>query len=141
MTSVVTWEFSNGAKPLIQMRLRKHVFTIWTLTHYETSLWRRVLKIRVKAMVKDHPIIRVKGFVVLNGHLLVFATEKKVYGCSLTDMRIQEICDHECEFNVLRFTSYNVALELELCLFLCTRVALELELCLFLHTSSVVSFC
>ncbi|KAG5042642.1 hypothetical protein JHK87_006557 [Glycine soja] len=80
-------------------------------------------------MVKDHPIIRVKGFVVLNGDLLVFATEKKVYGCGLTDMRIQEICDHECEFNVLRFTSYK-----ELCLFLCTRVALELELCLFLCT-------
>jgi len=89
------------------VRLRKHVFTIWTLTHYETSEWRRVLKIRVKAMVKDHPIIRVKGYAVLNGDLLVFATEKKVYGCGLNDMRIQEICDHEFDFNVLRFTSYK----------------------------------
>ena len=69
------------------------MFTIWTLTHYETSEWRRVLKIKVKAMVKDHPIIRVKGYAVLNGDLLVFATEKKVYCWGLNYMMLHEICD------------------------------------------------
>ncbi|KAG5069473.1 hypothetical protein JHK85_001850 [Glycine max] len=71
-------------------------------------VWIRVLKIRVKAMglVEEDPMIRVKGFVVLND-LLVFATEEKIYGYGLIDMRIQEICDHECEYNVLCFTSYK----------------------------------
>ncbi|RDX72049.1 hypothetical protein CR513_48521, partial [Mucuna pruriens] len=60
------------------VRLRKRVFTIWVLTKYELCLWRRILKVRVKAMgvVEKDPIV--KGFVVLNGDLLVFATEKKV---------------------------------------------------------------
>ncbi|RDX60283.1 hypothetical protein CR513_61586, partial [Mucuna pruriens] len=60
------------------VRLRKRVFTIWVLTKYELCLWRRILKVRVKAMevVEKDPII--KGFAVLNGDLLVFATEKKV---------------------------------------------------------------
>ncbi|KAH1163093.1 hypothetical protein GYH30_001576 [Glycine max] len=57
-------------------------------------------------LVEEDPMIRVKGFVVLND-LLVFATEEKIYGYGLIDMRIQEICDHECEYNVLCFTSYK----------------------------------
>nr|KYP58610.1 hypothetical protein KK1_014025 [Cajanus cajan] len=89
------------------VRLRKRVFTVWILTNYESSLWRRVLKIRVKAMelMEKDPII--KGFTVLNGDLLVFATEKKVYGYDLTNMKIQKVWDHKFEGNFLCFTSYS----------------------------------
>ncbi|TKY63768.1 F-box protein [Spatholobus suberectus] len=98
---------TNSNQSICLVRLRKHVFTVWVLTKYESSLWRRVLKVRVKAMglLEKDPVV--KGFAVLNGDFLVFATKNKVYGYGLIDMRIQEIREHGCESNVLRFTSYS----------------------------------
>nr|KYP73959.1 hypothetical protein KK1_006624 [Cajanus cajan] len=86
------------------VKLRKHVFTVWVLVNYETSLWKKVF--HMKVVSKENDLI-VRGFAVLNGDLLVFATEKKVYGIGLTDMMIQEICQHKCECNFLRFISYS----------------------------------
>ncbi|XLS98508.1 hypothetical protein HN51_041243, partial [Arachis hypogaea] len=62
---------------------RKHVFMVWILTNYESSSWRRIMKVRVKRMslVEQNPVI--KGFTVLNGDL-VFATKKKVYTYGLS---------------------------------------------------------
>ncbi|TKY46516.1 kinase protein [Spatholobus suberectus] len=38
--------------------------------------------------------------------LILCRARKKVYGYGLSNMRIQEICEHRCEFNV-SFTSYS----------------------------------
>ncbi|KAJ1407318.1 hypothetical protein SESBI_24423 [Sesbania bispinosa] len=100
---------TSSTQSICLVRLRKFVFTIWVLTKYESSSWRRILKVRVKAMglMEKNPIVT--GFIVLNGDLLVFATKKKVYGYGLTNekyMRVEEICEHGCESRVC-FTSYS----------------------------------
>jgi len=91
------------------VRLRKGVFTVWVLRKYESSLWRKILKIRVKAMgvlENDPSQIVVKNFIILNGELLVFSTQKKIYLYGLSDNKIHKFWDYECEFNFLRFTPY-----------------------------------
>ncbi|KAK7311229.1 hypothetical protein RJT34_09233 [Clitoria ternatea] len=101
---------NSPSESICLVRLRKVVFTVWALINYESGLWKRILKVRVKAMgltEKKDPIVT--EFVVLNGELLVFATQKKVYGYGLSDekyMRIEEICEHGFESKV-RFTSYS----------------------------------
>ncbi|RDX85073.1 hypothetical protein CR513_33795, partial [Mucuna pruriens] len=57
----------------------------------------RVPKESRKVVEKDRIV---KGFVLLNGDLLVFATKKKVYAYCLTNMRICEFCEHGFEFMV-----------------------------------------
>ncbi|KAK7359337.1 hypothetical protein VNO77_01292 [Canavalia gladiata] len=112
---IFNWDkITSSNRSICLVRLRKHVFTIWVLTKYETCLWKRILKVRVKAMglFEKDPIIT--GFVVLNGDLLVFATKKKVYGYGLSGkryMKIEEICEHGCESNV-HFISYSNTLRM-----------------------------
>ena len=84
------------------VRLRKCVFTIWILTNYELSLG--------MGLIEQDPVVT--GFTILNGDLLVFATEKKVYAYDLTNeniekyMTVEEICEHKCESKV-SFISYS----------------------------------
>ncbi|KAL2332071.1 hypothetical protein Fmac_019652 [Flemingia macrophylla] len=103
---------ANSNHSICLVRLRKRVFTVWTLTNYESSLWKRILKLRVKAMrlMEKEPIVQ--GFTVLNGDLLVFATEKMVYGYDLINKKIQKICEHRIDCNFLRFTSYSNTLRI-----------------------------
>jgi hypothetical protein len=59
-------------------------------------------------MENDHIVT---GFNVLNGDLLMFTTKRKVYGYGLSMnnenyMRIEEICEHECESSTF-ITSYS----------------------------------
>ncbi|KOM30986.1 hypothetical protein LR48_Vigan01g054100 [Vigna angularis] len=101
---------TDSDQSICLVRLRKKVFTVWVLTKYETSLWRRILKIRVRAMgllENDSSQITVKSFIVLNGQLLVFATQNKVYVYCLRDKRIHRFWNHESEFNFLRFTPFK----------------------------------
>jgi len=87
------------------VRLRKRVFTIWILTDYESSLWRKIQKIRIKAMglLESDPFdLGVKDFILLNREFLAFATEKKVYLYGLSDKRIHKSWDHQCQFNFVR---------------------------------------
>ncbi|KAF7813369.1 F-box protein [Senna tora] len=98
------------------VRLRKCVFTIWILTDYKSCKWKRVLKIRVTAMgiIEDEPII-VKGFIVMNGDCLVFATKKKVYsyGLSRENYRVvEEISEHRFDDDEVCFTCYSDTLRL-----------------------------
>ncbi|KAJ7949488.1 F-box protein [Quillaja saponaria] len=90
------------------VRLRKSMFTIWVLTNYNSVLWTRVLKIRVRAMgVKEKNSI-IAGFIVMNGDSLVFATEKKIYRYGLmgeSRWKIEQVCDHGCGSSVY-FKSY-----------------------------------
>ncbi|XP_061346561.1 uncharacterized protein LOC133292198 [Gastrolobium bilobum] len=100
---------TSSTKSICLVRLRKCVFTILALSDYESSSWRMILKVRVKAMglMEQDPIVI--GFTVLNGDLLVFATTKKVYGYGLSNencMILEEICEHGCETRVC-FTSYS----------------------------------
>ncbi|XP_027903583.1 F-box protein At5g49610-like [Vigna unguiculata] len=107
---IFKWGKAIGSyQSICLVRLQKKVFTIWVLREYESSLWRQNLKIRVRAMKgleNDSSNIQVKDFVVLNGELLVFATQNKVYAYGLRDRRIHKSWDHECDFNVVRITSY-----------------------------------
>ncbi|XP_057425642.1 uncharacterized protein LOC130719007 [Lotus japonicus] len=92
------------------VRYRKRVFTVWILEDYKSTLWRRVLKIRVKAMGLKEEDPRVEGFAVMNGDCLIFATEKKVYAYNLSGgkhlQRAKEICEHGLRGKVY-FTSYS----------------------------------
>ncbi|XP_004493704.1 F-box protein At5g49610-like [Cicer arietinum] len=103
---------SSMDQSICLVRLRKCVFTIWVLTKYESSVWKKILKLRVKALglIEKDPMV--KGFSVMNGDLLVFATNKKVYGYGLSFsnenyMRIEEICEHGCDGSMVSFTSYS----------------------------------
>ncbi|KAI9083771.1 hypothetical protein K1719_034239 [Acacia pycnantha] len=72
---------TSSNESICLVRLRKNVFTIWVLSDYEIGKWRRVLKIRVKAMgVKEEDHVHVTTFTVMNGDRLIFATEMKIYG-------------------------------------------------------------
>ncbi|XP_027335177.1 F-box protein At3g26010-like [Abrus precatorius] len=100
---------TNSCQSICLVRLRKHVFTIWILTNYESSKWKRILKVRVKAMGMNEKDPIIKGFVVLNGDLLVIATKNSVYGYGLTNekyMIIEKICEHEYE-SYVHITSYS----------------------------------
>ncbi|KAI9083804.1 hypothetical protein K1719_034272 [Acacia pycnantha] len=80
-------------------------------TDYEIGKWRRVLKIRVKAMgVKEEDHVHVTGFIVMNGDKLIFATEMKIYGYGLRQknfMKLEEICEHGFGRNAMSFTAYS----------------------------------
>ncbi|MED6138053.1 hypothetical protein PIB30_070718 [Stylosanthes scabra] len=88
---------NESSQSICLVRLRKRVFTIWVLMNYELGSWRRILKVRVKAMLgsmEQNP--SVKGFIILKDDL-VFATEKKVHAYGLTNdryMKLWEVCDH-----------------------------------------------
>ncbi|KAK7377806.1 hypothetical protein VNO80_03241 [Phaseolus coccineus] len=108
---IFTWgKLTDSDQSICLVRLRKRVFTVWVLTKYESSSWRKILKIRVKAMrllENDPSEVGVKDFVVLNGEFLVFITENKVYVYGLSDKRIHKFWDRRSEFNFVRFTSYK----------------------------------
>ncbi|KAJ1405718.1 F-box-like domain superfamily [Sesbania bispinosa] len=91
------------------VRYMKFVFTIWVLEDYKSNGWRRILKIRVKAMGLKEADPEVQGFTIMNGDCLIFATNKKVYGYDFSgkkSWRFKEICDHEWG-NKVCFTSYS----------------------------------
>jgi hypothetical protein len=100
---------SNSNQSICLVNLRKPIFTVWYLKDYESALWEKVLDVNVKELglkEKDHDV---RGFTVMNGNLLVFATEEKVYSCGLDDkifMMVEEVCQHSCGFNP-RFISYS----------------------------------
>jgi len=48
-----------------------------------------------------------KFFIVLNGKILVFATQNKVYWYRLIDSKILKFWDHECDFNFMHFPSHK----------------------------------
>ncbi|KAJ1426697.1 F-box associated interaction domain [Sesbania bispinosa] len=91
------------------VRLKKLVFSIWVLIDYESRSWERILKVRVKAMGLMEKYPKVTGFTVMNGDLLIFATEEKVYNYGLSElryMRLEEICEHGCG-TIVYFTPYS----------------------------------
>ncbi|XP_054805364.1 F-box protein At5g65850-like [Prosopis cineraria] len=102
---------ASSNQSICLVRLRKKVFVVWVLTDYEANKWRKILKIRVKAMgMKEEDPIAVTGFTVMNGEQLFFATKEKVYGYGLRGenyMKLEEICEHGFGCHTTRFTAYS----------------------------------
>ncbi|RYQ93489.1 hypothetical protein HN51_056643 [Arachis hypogaea] len=48
--NIFKWGAVAGYQTIYLVRLRKRVFTVWILTNYESTSWRRILKVRVKGM-------------------------------------------------------------------------------------------
>ncbi|CAJ2668130.1 unnamed protein product [Trifolium pratense] len=99
---------SNSNGSLCLVKLSKSTFTVWFLGDYESCSWEKVFKMRVKAMGLKEKDLDVTSFTVVNGNLLVFATNERVYSCGLDDKRfmmIEEICQHNCGSNP-RIISY-----------------------------------
>jgi len=109
--SIFNWGKESSSKRSICLvkLLKKSIFTVWHLKDYESSSWQKVLKVRVRALGLQEKDPQVTGFTVMNGDLLVFATEEKVYSCGLNEerfMTVEEIGQHNCGFN-LRLISYS----------------------------------
>ncbi|CAK8567130.1 unnamed protein product [Lathyrus sativus] len=98
---------SNNSICLVKSR--KSVFTIWYLKDYKSCSWRKILRVRVKALGLEEKDARVTGFTVMNGNILVFSTEHKIYSCGLdeeTFMMVAEIGSHNCG-SCPQFISYS----------------------------------
>ncbi|XP_027337586.1 uncharacterized protein LOC113851321 [Abrus precatorius] len=101
---------SSAESSICFVRLRKSVFTIWALTDYESSRWKRILKIRIKGMGLREKDPVVTGFAVVNGDLLIFSTERGLYSYGLTEenyMVLEKICEHRCGSSIVCFTPYK----------------------------------
>ncbi|RYR04627.1 hypothetical protein Ahy_B06g084402 [Arachis hypogaea] len=48
--NILKWGEVAGYQAICLVRLRKRVFMVWILTNYESSSWRRIMKVRVKGM-------------------------------------------------------------------------------------------
>ncbi|WVZ19882.1 hypothetical protein V8G54_007204 [Vigna mungo] len=93
---------------------------------YKSCLWRRILKIRVRAMEvleKDPYQIVVKSFMVLNEKFLVFTIEEKIYlyGLLITkfiNFGIMKVISTFCVAFLIQIPCALVILEHEICLYL-----------------------
>lgn len=91
--------------------LAKGVFTVWALERNESGSWRRILKVRARAMRMAESDLQIAGFTVINGDSLLVATEKRVYRYGLTShwrwKRAEKVCSHRCRGSVLFYPYSN----------------------------------
>ncbi|KAL2553020.1 F-box protein [Forsythia ovata] len=108
--SIFTWKNLNNYLCLV--KLNNNMFTIWVLTEEETSSWHQIFKMHVNTMGLNEFDLRVAGFTILNGNILLIATNSIVYRYDLSTRssgRLQEVCHHECGENVI-FHSFSSTL-------------------------------
>ncbi|ESW26918.1 hypothetical protein PHAVU_003G159000 [Phaseolus vulgaris] len=107
--NIFNWgKVSMASSSICLVRLKRSTFKVWILKDYKTSRWRRIMKIKTKKMGLKEKYPTITGFTVMNGELLIFATEKYIYSCGLTGenyMKIEEICENKCKYYV-SLTSY-----------------------------------
>ncbi|XP_058774797.1 uncharacterized protein LOC131649070 [Vicia villosa] len=107
---IFNWgKVSSSNQSICLVKLKKFAFTVWCLRDYKSGTWQKVLKKRVKALGLKEKYPHVTGFMVMNGHLLVFATEENVYSCDLGDekcMMVEEVGQHNCGLHP-RFIPYS----------------------------------
>lgn len=112
--SIFSWGKAQSMS-ICLVRLRKSVVTVWILTDYESHTWFRILEVATQEMGLREEDPKITGFTVINGDLLILATETRVYSYGLTDdgncMRVEEICQHRFASKVC-FTSYSDSLRL-----------------------------
>jgi hypothetical protein len=98
--SIFKWGKVTGSNSSICLvKLKNSIFEVWILEDYKSSTWKKVLEVRVGALGLKEKNLNVIGFTVMNGDLLVFATEKNVYSYGLNGekfMIVEEICQHNC---------------------------------------------
>jgi hypothetical protein len=108
--SIFKWgKVTSSNSSICLVKLRESVFSIWILKDYKSSTWKKVLEERVETLGLKEKNPNVTGFTIMNGDLLVFATEKNVYSCGLDDEKfamVEEICQHNCGSNP-HFISYS----------------------------------
>lgn len=104
---------TSSFKSICLIRLRKFRFTTWVLIDYNLGLWKRVMKIRIKAIMglEEYKNSRIAGFTLLNGDMLVFATDEKIYRYNLLGKdgfeTSEQVCEHKCGFEVDLFSYSN----------------------------------
>ncbi|ESW35793.1 hypothetical protein PHAVU_001G265100 [Phaseolus vulgaris] len=107
--SIFNWgKVSMASSSICLVRLKRSTFKVWILKDYKTSKWRRIVKIKTKEMGLKEKYPTITGFTVMNGELLIFATEKYIYSYGLTGenyMKIKEICENKYKYYV-SFISY-----------------------------------
>jgi F-box interacting protein len=98
--SIFKWgKVTSSNSSICLVKLKNSVFDVWILEDYNSSTWKKVLEVRVGALGLKEKNLNVIGFTVMNGDLLVFATEKNVYSYGLNGekfMIVEEICQHNC---------------------------------------------
>nr|KYP75651.1 hypothetical protein KK1_019843 [Cajanus cajan] len=101
---IFNWgKVSTGDSSICLVRLKGSTFKVWILKDYGSNRWMRILKVRIEDMGLREECPKIKGFTVMNDALLIFATEKRIHSCGLTNknyMKIEKICEHECKSNV-----------------------------------------
>jgi len=107
--SIFNWgKVSMPSSSICLVRLKRSTFKVWILKDYKTSRWRRIMKIKTKEMGLKEKYPTITGFMVMNGELLIFVTEKYIYSFGLTGenyMKIEELCENKCKYYV-SLTSY-----------------------------------
>ncbi|GAU38076.1 hypothetical protein TSUD_318700 [Trifolium subterraneum] len=107
---IFNWDkVTSSNRSICLVKLSESVFTIWVLKDYESASWQKILKVRVKDLGLKEKDVDVTGFMVMNGDLLVFSTEQKIYSCRLDNerfMMVEEICKNNCGLHP-RFISYS----------------------------------
>ncbi|KAG8381559.1 hypothetical protein BUALT_Bualt06G0134200 [Buddleja alternifolia] len=93
----------------------KNVFTVWVLmiSDGNSYYWSRVLKMRVRAMgLAYFGDLKVVEFTVLNGSVLLFANEERIYKYNLREGingKLEEVCEHNCG-EWVQFNSFSSTL-------------------------------
>ncbi|XP_058783448.1 uncharacterized protein LOC131658135 [Vicia villosa] len=107
---IFNWgKVTSSNSSICLVKSRKSVFSIWILKDYNSCSWKKILKVRVNALGLEEKDAHVTGFTVMNGNILIFSTEHKIYSCGLdeeTFMMVEEIGSHSCGSNP-RFLSYS----------------------------------
>ncbi|CAJ2629084.1 unnamed protein product [Trifolium pratense] len=108
--NIFNWgKVTSSNSSICLVKLRDSGFIIWILKDYKSSSWEKLLEVRVEALELKEENPNVTGFTIMNGDLLVFATEENVYSCGLDNeksMKVEEICQHNCGSNT-RFIAYS----------------------------------
>ncbi|KAK1388439.1 hypothetical protein POM88_016617 [Heracleum sosnowskyi] len=109
-----------GTESICLVKLMKLVFSVWVLTDIDSNKWKMIMKSRSKAMgLYDNLRPTISGFSVMNGNLLVIATDdNQLYKYTLTSDRIksckvkraEKIGCHQCGREDVCFYSYSNSL-------------------------------
>ncbi|KAE9451596.1 hypothetical protein C3L33_16501, partial [Rhododendron williamsianum] len=75
---IVAFDPKEGTRESICLvMLAKGVFTVWALERNESGSWRRILKVRARAMRMAESDLQIAGFTVINGDSLSWLRRKE----------------------------------------------------------------
>ncbi|PIN17292.1 hypothetical protein CDL12_10046 [Handroanthus impetiginosus] len=111
---------NSALNSICLVKLLDNVFTVWVLnttTNVEENntysyYWSQVFYMPIIGMGLSSLLddVKVTGFTVMNGGVLLFATDKKVYSCDIlgwSDVgRVEEVCGHGFGENFVNFRPF-----------------------------------